>query len=180
MELHRVIQKGGALVNECGSGDWCRAAIFQLNNKEAFRELVFDLKCCWEAVHEIYSTNHPNPQIYTMCKDLNVATLKEVEDDEQDLQKKLESVLEDSKEYKLAKYLLKRLKCDLQQVKGGELDALEIPKDFPKPTLVKRVGVGAFGSVYESKWLGLPSATKKLVVPDDFLVFAKKLGSWQA
>jgi len=23
MELRRIIHKGGALVNECGSGDWC-------------------------------------------------------------------------------------------------------------------------------------------------------------
>jgi hypothetical protein len=66
MELHRIIQKGGALVDECGSGDWCHAALFQLNNKEAFRELVFNLKCCWEATHEIYLTNHPNPQT-TQC-----------------------------------------------------------------------------------------------------------------
>ena len=176
MELHRIIQKGGALVYECGSEDWCCAALFQLNNKEAFRELVFDLECCWEAVHEIYSTNHPNPQNYTMCTDLNVATLKEVEGDEQDLLNKLENVLEDSKEHKLAKHLWKRLKCDLQQVKGAELDALEIPKDFPKPRLGKLMGTGAFGSVYESKWLGLPSATKKLIVPEDLSGFRKEVG----
>jgi serine/threonine protein kinase len=176
MELRRIIHKGGALVNECGSGDWCRAALFQLNNKEAFRELVFDLKCCWEAVHEIYSTKLPNPQNCTECKDFNVATLKEVESDEQDLQKKLENVLEDSKEHILAKHLLKRLKCDLQQVRGGELDALEIPKDFPKPELVKLKGDGGFGSVYESKWLGLPSATKTLAVPNDCSGFRKEVG----
>ena len=176
MELRRIIQKGGTLVSECGSGDWCRAALFQLDNKEAFRELVFDLKCCWEVVHEIYSTNHPNPQNCTMCKDLNVVTLKEVEGDEQDLQKKLEGVLEDSKEHILAKHLLKRLKCDLQQVRGGELDALEIPKDFPKPTLVKQLGEGGYGSVYKSEWLGLPSATKTLAVPEDCSSFRKEVG----
>ena len=176
MELHRIIQKGGALVNECGSGDWCCAALFQLNNKEAFRELVFDLECCWEAVHEIYLTNHSNPQNYIMCKDFNVATLKEVEGDEKDLENKLEKVLEDSKDYRLAKHLLKRLRCDLQQVEGGELDALEIPRDFPKPTLVKKVGVGAFGSVYESKWLGLQSATKTVAVPDDCFRLRKEMG----
>jgi hypothetical protein len=176
VELHRIIQKGGALVYECGSGDWCHAALFQLNNKEAFRELVFDLKCCWEATHEIYLTNHPNPQNYTVCKDLNVATLKEIECDEQDLRNKLESTLDDSKEYGLAKYLLKRLICDLQQVKGGELDALEIPQDFPKPTLAGLMGDGAFGSVYKSKWLGLPSATKKVKVPEDLSGFRKEVG----
>jgi hypothetical protein len=177
MELRRIIHKGGALVNECGSGDWCRAALFQLNNKEAFRELMFDLKGCWEAMHEIYLTEHPDAQNRTMCNDLNVATWKEVEGDEQDLQKKLESVLEDSKEHILAKHLLKRLKCDLQQVRGGELDASEIPKDFPKPMLEDhQVGAGAFGSVYKSKWLGLPSATKIMKVPDDCSGFRKEVG----
>jgi hypothetical protein len=177
MELRRIIHKGGALVNECGSEDWCRAALFQLNNKEAFRELMFDLKCCWEAMHEIYLTEHPDAQNRTMCNDLNVATWKEVEDDEQELQKKLESVLEDSKEHILAKHLLKRLKCDLQQVRGGELDALEIPKDFPKPTLEDHpVGAGASGSVYKSKWLELQSATKIMKVPDDRSGFRKEVG----
>jgi len=150
MELHHIIQKGGALVNECGNGNWCRTALFQLNNKEAFRELMFDLECCWEAVHEIYWINHPNPQNYTTGMDLNVATMKEVEGDEQDLLKKLENALEDCKEHKIAKHLWKRLKCDLQQTKGGELDALEIPKDFPKPALEDVRGEGAYGKVYAS------------------------------
>jgi hypothetical protein len=176
MELRRIIQKGGALVNQCESEDWHCAALFQLNNKEAFRELMFDLKCCWEAMHGIYLAKHPDAQNRTMCNNLNVATWKEVEGDEQDLQKKLESVLEDSKEHILAKHLLKRLKCDLQQVRGGELDALEIPKDFPKPELGKLKGCGGFGSVCESKWLGLPSATKTLKVPNDFSGFRKEVG----
>jgi len=111
-----------------------------------------------------------------MGMDLNVATMKEVEGDEQDLLKKLENALEDSKEHKIAKHLWKRLKCDLQQTKGGELDALEIPKDFPKPRLGELMGKGAFGSVYKSKWLGVPSATKKLFVPEDLSGFCKEVG----
>ena len=56
------------------------------------------------------------------------------------------------------------------------MDALEIPKGFPKPTLVKPVGAGASGSVYESKWLGLPSATKMVQVPEDCSDFRKEVG----
>lgn len=33
-----------ALENACGSGDWCHVVFF--NNREAFRELLFDLECC--------------------------------------------------------------------------------------------------------------------------------------
>ena len=61
-------------------------------------------------------------------------------------------------------------------MKGGELGVLEILNDFPKPTLVKRVGVGAFESVYKSKWLGLPSATKTMKFPKDYFGFRKDVG----
>jgi serine/threonine protein kinase len=61
-------------------------------------------------------------------------------------------------------------------VRGGELDAFEIPKDFPKPTLEDQVGVGASGSVYKSKWLELSSATKIMKVPNDLSGFCKEVG----
>ena len=44
---------------------------------------------------------------------------------------------------KLAKYLLKRVQYDLQQVKGAELDASEISEDFMKPEFLKEIGSGA-------------------------------------
>lgn len=38
------------------------------------------------------------------------------------------------------------------------------------------MGLGAFGTVYESKLLGLPSAPKKLRVLDDLRSFCKEVG----
>ena len=54
-ELCRIIQRVRVLVEDCGKQEWCHAAAFQMNNREAFRELVYDLKCFWDAICEIYS-----------------------------------------------------------------------------------------------------------------------------
>jgi serine/threonine protein kinase len=75
---------------------------------------------------------------------------------------------DDSEEYELATHLLRRLQFELPEVKGAELDALEIPKDIVKPVFFEKIGFGAAGEVYKSRWLGLQSATKMLRVFPNF------------
>nr|PNR36597.1 hypothetical protein PHYPA_022448 [Physcomitrium patens] len=45
-ELFFTLNKSYSLMKKCGKSNWCEEAIFQLNNKETFRELILDLKCC--------------------------------------------------------------------------------------------------------------------------------------
>ena len=172
-ELCRTTRKVRILVEDCGRQEWCDAMTFQMNNTEAFRELVDDLECFWDAMREKYLAIYPDSQNFSIpCIDFSVATYDEIESDEkamvERLQTGLQSMPNDSKEHKLGKYLLRRLQFELPQVKGGELDALEIPDDVVKPEFLKRIGSGAAGEVYKSSWLGLQSATKKLGVLPNF------------
>ena len=172
-ELHRITRKVIILVQDCGKQEWCDAMAFQMNNREAFRELVDDLQCFWDAMCEKYLAISPDSQkIRIPCMDFNVATYDEIESDEkamvERLKKRLETMPNDCEEYELATHLLRRLQFELPQVKGAELDALEIPKDGIKPVFEKPLGSGAAGEVHKSRWLGLQSATKMLRVLPNF------------
>ena len=166
-ELCRITRKVRILVEDCGKQEWWDAVAFQMNNREAFRELVDDLQCFWDAMCEKYLAIYADSQNFKIpCVDFSVATYDEIESDEkamvERLEKRLETVPNDSEEYQLAKYLMRRLQFELPQVRGGELDALEIPDDVAKPVFLKRIGSGAAGEVHKSSWLGLKSATKML------------------
>jgi hypothetical protein len=141
-ELCRIIQRVRVLVEDCGKQEWCHAVAFQMNNMEAFRELVYDLKYFWDAICDIYSPLCVESQYDIPLIDFNVATYDEIQGDEEDVEKKLLQCLEtmpnDLEEYRLAKYLLRRMQYDLQQVKGAELNASEVSKDFIKPELNKK------------------------------------------
>jgi serine/threonine protein kinase len=95
--------------------------------------------------------------------DLDVPTLKEIEDDERFLEERLK----DGSNSTWKEYLWRRLGDS--QLLGGELDGVEVPNviDPLKPKLLKYVGGGASGVVYESIWLGFKCATKILPIPDD-------------
>jgi serine/threonine protein kinase len=135
-----------------------------MNNREAFRELVYDLKCFWDAICDIYSPLCVESQYDIPLIDFNVATYDEIQGDEEDMEKRLQIMPNDWEDYRLAKYLLRRMQYDLPRVEGAELDALEVSKDFMKPELIKKLGSGQTGQVYKSSWMGLQSATKVIKV----------------
>ena len=171
-ELCFITQKLGVLMSECGNQNRSQAITFQINNKEAFRELVFDLRCCWDVIYEMHSTSHlgSHPVMFTI--DLDMPTLKEIEDDE----KVLQESLNDGNNYEWREHLLQRL-GDLQ-LEGGELDGVEVPIviDSLKPKLLKQIGKGAFGAVYESIWLGFKCATKILPTSHGIQDIRKEVG----
>jgi serine/threonine protein kinase len=149
-------------VSECGNQNRIQAIAFQINNKEVFRELVSDLRCCWDVIYEIHSTSHPGLHSIMFTVDLDMPTLKEIEDDERFLEERLK----DGDNYECREYLQRRLR-DLR-LEGGELDGVEVLNvmNSVKPMLLKKIGEGAFGAVYESNWAGFQCATKILRVPD--------------
>ena len=100
-ELCCITQILGVMVSECRNQNQCQAIAFQINNKEAFRELVYDLRCCWDVIHDIHSASHARLHSVMFTINLNVPTLQEIEDDE----KVLEEILEDGRNYKWREYL---------------------------------------------------------------------------
>ena len=172
-ELRRITRKIRILVQDCGKQEWCDAMAFQMNNTEAFRELVDDLQCFWDAICEKYLAIYPDSQHFRIpCIDFSVATYDEIKSDEKTmverLEKRLETMPNDSEEYELAQHLLRRLQFELPQMKGAELDALDIPKDVAKPKILRKIGTGAASAVHKSTWLGLQSATKMVGVLPNF------------
>jgi hypothetical protein len=59
-ELRRITRKIRILVEDCGKQEWCNVVAFQMNNTEAFRELVDDLQCFWDAMCEKYLAIYPD------------------------------------------------------------------------------------------------------------------------
>jgi serine/threonine protein kinase len=171
-ELCCIIQKLGVVVRECGNKNRFQAIAFQINNKEGFRELVFDLRCCWDAIYETHSKKHPRSHFVMVTVDLDMPTLNEIEDDE----KVLQEMLKGGGNYECREYLRGRLR-DLQ-LEGGELDGVEVVNviDSIKPLLLKQVGKGGYGAVYESLWLDFQCATKILPVSNEISEFRKEAG----
>jgi serine/threonine protein kinase len=99
-------------------------------------------------------------------------TLKDIEGDE----KVLEESLKDDDNYDWREHLWQRLR-DLQ-LEGGELDGVEVPIviDSLKPKLLKQIGKGGCGDVYESIWLGFKCATKILAALDGIQNLHKEVG----
>jgi hypothetical protein len=161
-ELYEVMEKIGRLVTDCARSDWYHATIFQLENREAFRELLLDLKNCSDATWELFS-NHPCLE-QTDHIQFDMATSSEVEYDKISLKERMEHALKDEafKDQELVEHLLQRVK-DLHRVEGGELDAIELPFYFKKPDLQERIYHGAVVSVYKAKWMGISCVVKILI-----------------
>ena len=142
-ELCCITQKLGVMVSECRNQNQCQAIAFQINNKEAFRELVYDLRYCWDVIHDIHLASHARLHSVMFTINLNVPTLQEIEDDK----KVLEETLEDGGNYKWRDYLWRRL--GELQLEGGELDGVEVLKDNDslKSKLLKKIGKGGYGAV---------------------------------
>jgi serine/threonine protein kinase len=172
-ELCCITQKLGVVLRECGNQNWGQAIVFQINNKEAFREFVSNLRCCWDVIYNIHSTSHPGLHSITLTFDLDMPSEKDIEDDEEVLQERLKG----GNNYGWREHLRRRL-GDLQLL-GGELDGVEVPNviDPFKPKLLKQIGEGGYGVVYESRWLGLQCATKILLVSNEISeIYRKEVG----
>jgi len=154
---------------------WCHSAVFQLQNKETFRELLLDLKCCYDTSRDIYLFYHPNQSNDILPIQFDAPTYEQVLEDGQELKKKLELVLrgEISKDYEIAQYLMLRLR-NLDQIDGGDLNALEIPNDFKTPQFIQKIGERGYGDVHKSNWFGLACATKVLKGNPKYLINSRK------
>jgi len=132
--------------------------------------LLSELKCCYDTTLDVYLFCHPNQSNNILPIQFDAATYAQVFEDRRILKERLEHVPQEevSLDYKMAQHLLLRLR-NLDRVDGGDLDDLEILKNFKKTKLIKQIGAGSYGYVYKSNWLSLVCATKILEGDSKFL-----------
>ena len=178
--LHRILEKARFLINGCSEADY-KALIFQIQNEEAFREILYELGLCYNAIYE--QAKH---MVQSEGRILGVEDLREssstfvpaleseVLEDQHTLQTKLENLVRspsnDTKIQCLAKYLLDNLKCICEYSGGNRLARLmrsnvvmwvtetETQSSWKTKGFVGN-GAGARG-VLLTEWLGIPCAKK--------------------
>jgi serine/threonine protein kinase len=174
-DLLRIVNKAKKMVDECCKDDWCHGAVWQINNKETFRELLLDLECCFHTMCDM-SRMCCRGQSQKILQTRNWTTfyptsIDEVEKDQNALHKRLLEHLkiDTIKDRALAQYLLRRM-TGLQLAQGEELDNIVFPYDYPhsKPSGRLDIPLGETCTkgcvVLPTKWVDIESATKVMEV----------------
>ncbi|KAH8948065.1 hypothetical protein BDL97_11G076600 [Sphagnum fallax] len=172
LHLLRVVKRADLLVQECcKSKDWGKAAVLQAGNEQAFVGILHDLK--WWCTHflnlTILSRLNSSQQIQSLG---DADKLNQFEQDpilarraaldREELVANLMQFKRHDKSDVMVDHLLDRYS---QQASDQSTKV-----DFPLPfwntqddktlPIVKHLGHGAYGAVFESVWLGLPCAQK--------------------
>lgn len=150
-ELFIVVFKIYLLVENCRDEKWCEATIFQMKNKETFRELLLDLKHCFNASKKITAINHVKELEGIASITFNVTSFDEVKEDDESFYERLISEIQDAclEDLGLVEYLLQRYK-DLYHIEGGELDTLDLSNNTKGLQIGHcKIGEGEFGVVYK-------------------------------
>nr|XP_024357367.1 uncharacterized protein LOC112273140 [Physcomitrium patens]XP_024357368.1 uncharacterized protein LOC112273140 [Physcomitrium patens]XP_024357369.1 uncharacterized protein LOC112273140 [Physcomitrium patens]XP_024357370.1 uncharacterized protein LOC112273140 [Physcomitrium patens] len=149
------------LIKAYAQEQWCEASILQMENKEMFRELLWDLKTCYDVKIDLLSKKCSKKMEDIPLVLFDVSTREEVKQDSIELFKRLDHKSKDVqfKDCELANYLSTRLR-NLWRADGGEMDFLEVSSDIKSLELGRIINEGSYGEVYESKWFRLASATK--------------------
>jgi serine/threonine protein kinase len=176
-DLVRIVNKAKNVVDECCKEDWCHGVVFQINNKETFRELLLDLEYCFHTMCDISQMCYRGQSqsiIQTQnCTTFYPTSIDEVEEDENSLHRRLSKhlTIDTIEDRALAQYLLGRV-TSLQLARGEELDKIVFPYDYPqsKPSGRLDSPLGTTGTsgcvVLPTKWEGIESATKVIDVRD--------------
>jgi len=93
-DLHQVVIKVNDMVEACCSQKWWVEAIFQLHNEDAFLDILQDLQLCIDAMSTIVVDNNIH---HVDGESLNLKPISQgkLEDDQNQLSKRLESFLQD-------------------------------------------------------------------------------------
>lgn len=172
-----VSEKGKLLVSNCSETDWCRAAVFQILNEEAFRQILLEVGLCYNIIYEqAKGVMRDSDWRLLQAEDLrqlstfSPASESEVFADQQSLEKNLQQLADTSDDPNqcLARYLLGRLKCISEERMNedfGMPDAvLWVNETEQQETwkLLRVIGSGSGAScVCSYKWLDIPCARKE-------------------
>ncbi len=185
LHLLRVVKRADSLVEECcKSKDWGKAAVLQAGNEEAFVGILHDLK--WWCTHflnlTILSGLNSSEQIQSLG---DVDKLNQFEEDRilarraaldrEELVANLMQFKRHDKSDVMGDHLVDRY----SQQSSDQSIELDLPlllwntQDGKTLPLVKHLGHGAYGAVFESVWLGLPCA-KKVFMGAENVTFKKE------
>jgi hypothetical protein len=172
LHLIRVVKRADLLVRECcESKDWGKAAVLQAGNEEAFVGILHDLK--WWCTHflnlTILSGLNSSKQIQSLG---DVDKLNWFEQDgilarraAMDTEKLLENLI-DLKRHDKSDVMVVHLLDRYSQQTSDQSTKVGFPllfwntQDGKTLPIVKHLGHGTYGTVFESVWLGLPCAQK--------------------
>jgi hypothetical protein len=172
LHLLSVVKRADLLVRECcKSKDWGKAALLQAGNEEAFVGILHDLKlwCTHFLNHNILSGLNSSKQIQSLGDADNLNQFEQDHIlarraglDREELVSNLMQLKRHAESDVMVDHLLDR--CSQQA--SDQSSTVEFPlllwntKDEKTLRIVKHLGHGAYGVVYESVWLGLPCAIK--------------------
>lgn len=175
--LYRVLEKAKLLVCQCCATDWCRAAVFQIHNEGAFREVLLEVRLCYNVIYEVTKgiiRDWVWPLIQAL--DLRQSTLflpapeSKVRKDQETLKRRLQHVAgtSDDRNSYLARYLLGKLESTSAARMNADLSvpdaSLWMNETEPQGTwkLQRVIGSGSGAScVCCYEWLGIPCARKE-------------------
>jgi hypothetical protein len=185
LHLLRVLKRADLLVQECcKSKDWGKAAVLQAGNEEAFIGILCDLK--WWCTHflnlTILSGLNSSEQIQSLG---DADKLNQFEQDRilarraaLDREELVANLMQLKRHHK-SDVMVDHLVDQYSQQASDQSTKVEFPllfwntQDEKTLPIVKHLGHGAYGVVYESFWLGLPCA-KKVFMGAENISFKKE------
>jgi len=163
-EFYVILTRADTIKQQFSSErSWLEAAVLQAHYKRAFRQLNLDLLSCVELFYKFSNSLGDIPisaasrTIADQFIEMDVDYVEDVVSFRKTLKELAAQPALDEEEKLLAKYLLERE--SVSNTDNEELPQFLIPKRG-YPTLGKPIGHGAFGAVYEVKWLGMTCAKK--------------------
>ncbi|KAG0580512.1 hypothetical protein KC19_4G178900 [Ceratodon purpureus] len=167
----RITENAKRLIENCCSANWCHAAALQINNEEAFREILVETGLCYDEIYE-QAREKSSFEIEDLRQSsaFSPPTATEIRKDQEKLYGRLKDlVLAKPKHWndwliqsrRLALQLLERLHAVLQQNNEGRgrysdlgIEWDNFLLDFWGDSHVIR------GAVFRTTWLGMPCAKK--------------------
>ncbi|KAG0631555.1 hypothetical protein M758_1G261900 [Ceratodon purpureus] len=181
-DFHRAAEKSRLLVDSCSNPDWLRAAVLQIHNEEAFREILLEVGLCYNVIHEQAKEMSLSDGLIFEVEDLRLGQTflptseTEVVEDQEALRRRLEKYLAknsgSSNDYILARYLLGRLMkssiSDGRTIEGSTMTNSPILMQMTEKeqrgcwdVANSPIGGGAGAiCVSRTKFLGIPCAKK--------------------
>ncbi|KAG0581362.1 hypothetical protein KC19_4G245200 [Ceratodon purpureus] len=195
--LYRVSEKGKDLVESCCRPDWCQASAFQIQNEEAFREILLETGLGYNTICKVVEDiNQDREFVYDDLRKTSTfdpPSADEVLKDRIALHDRLKNLVVNDANYisdghirsqHLAKYLLRRMIHSLDQHSDAEdfdVQAFNLWSDGKGPIgewSEKSEYLG--GNVCKTTWLDVPCAKKLFkdeMQEDEWLAEAKILSS---
>ncbi|CAK9856758.1 unnamed protein product [Sphagnum jensenii] len=175
-ELYRVVLKAKDLLESCCRQEWWLEAMFQMDNKATFVNILADLKCCFDTIYTIFTNIDVHIDV---CESLNFdsTSKEELKEDRKLLKGRLERLVSNAagSQWKLLRWgsrtqqqeLVQQLKARLHWIETigqdggfhGELpDIFHVKERSLTP--MTPCGGGSSASVFKGTWLGVRCAMK--------------------